>query len=654
MKRKHEHRTNLKTLKAAVKMIWPEMDGMIKRRLVLTLLMILLTSGLVALSPVIFSMIIDGFNSGHWKSIDFRFFFNLFQSDNQRSPQDTIFVVGPIVLVIAYAANQWLNRTIGEVQSLVFGTADTRLNRRISGKLFAHIMQLPLRYHLDRKSGALNQTLVQGLSGYQMLLQIAVLTILPVLTQLLIVGSILFYLNPVFLVILAFSAIAYTFTFARGAAKISEPSRDLSAKQIESHGVMTDSLLNYETVKYFTGEKFVENRYDSTLQKAENKWVLFYRRKMTNGFALAVIFALSIGTANWVATQQVMQGALTVGTLIIVNAYMMQIIGPLEQLGSAFTNIAQGVSFMEKMLGIFNQKPEAIHIENHLKTKAKPVDRQLAHTAQLTNHQAINWCDAMDDILDTNAGKTLVELNFNRVNFSYQNNRAILRNINFTVASGKTTAIVGPSGSGKSSLVRLLVRFYETDNGNICLNSIPISDIPLNQLRQTIAVVPQDTVLFNDTLAYNIGFGKPGCSQEEIEQAAHLAHIDRFIDSLPDKYQTIVGERGLKLSGGEKQRIAIARAVLKKPQVFVFDEATSSLDTHTEQEIQNNLMEISRGTTTLIVAHRLSTVVHADEILVMDKGQIVERGSHQELLQKNSVYASMWRTQQKLQVKTVV
>ena len=465
-------------------------------------------------------------------------------------------MIGPMVLVVAYAANHWLNRTLGEIRGLVFGSADTRLNRRISGKLFAHIMQLPLRYHLDRKSGALNQTLVQGLNGYRMLLQIAVFTILPVITQLLIVGSILFYLNPVFLVILAVSAVAYTFTFARGAAQISEPSRDLSAKQIESHGVMTDSLLNYETIKYFTGEKFVENRYDSALQQAESKWLLFYRRKMNNGLALAVIFALSIGAANWIATQQVMQATLTVGTLMIVNGYMMQIIGPLEQLGSAFTSIAQGVSFMEKMLDIFNQKPETNRLANGLAADTsrlpssanQPSAQSSAHPSDPTT----TLHHTMDDILAGSAHRALGELSFHQVHFSYQSNRAILKDINFTVAAGKTTAIVGPSGSGKSSLVRLLVRLYDANSGTICLNGIPITAMPLHKLRAAIAVVPQDTVLFNDTLAYNIGFGKPGCSQAEIEQAAHLAHIHRFIDSLPEKYHTTVGERGLKLSGGEK------------------------------------------------------------------------------------------------------
>ncbi len=593
------------TLRQATSLAWTEADRFVKKRLTLTLFFVLGTAIFAALAPIALKFAVDGLGSGQWVSV--------------KSPfpilGQTSITLGPVALILFYIFSLWISRSFGEIRWFFFGTADQRLQRRLSRRLFGHVINLPMSFHLDRETGALNQTLAQGLAGYRVLLNHAVFTILPVLIEVLMIGAVLAFLSqPIFLAILSLSVIGYGAAFAYGVARIIGPSRDVSATQVDAYANLTDSILNTETVKYFNAERFIGERYDSALAKSERHWATFYARKSMNGVLVAGVFGLSLGAAIFAGVLQVRQGAMTLGDFVLVNAYMLQIVRPLETLGVALRDIAYGVAFIEKMMGLMDRKTE----EGAAETAIAGDGRAPVGTGQLE---------------------------VRKIAFSYLPDRQILNDISFTVEPGKTLAVVGSSGAGKSSLIRLLMRFYDPNEGEICLNGQSIHAMALADLRRAIAVVPQDTVLFNDTIAYNIGFGKQGSSPAEIEQAARLAHIHDKILAMPQGYQTKVGERGLKLSGGEKQRVSIARAALKNPQMFVFDEATSSLDSKTEQTILDNLIEVSKGMTTLIIAHRLSTVVHADEIIVLDRGEIVERGRHETLVKKNGAYAAMWRAQ---------
>ncbi len=587
----------------AVSLAWDEADSFIRKRLALTLLLVIGTAVFAGLAPIALKYAVDGLGG-----------------ESQAADIEMDAVFGPIVLLLVYVGALWISRTFGEARWYVYGTADQRLHRRLSRRLLEHVIDLPMAFHLDRKTGALNQTLVQGLGGYRILLNHLVFTVLPVLVEIMIVAVVLVTLLRVeFLGILGVSVIVYAVVFAVGAKRIIGPTRDVSASQIEAHATMTDSLLNAETVKSFSAERRIHDRYDDALAEAEHHWSIFYWRKSENGLLAALVFVLSLGAAMILGAVRVRQGVLSVGDFVALNAYMLQIVRPLETLGLAFRDIAHGAAFIEKMMTLMGRERE----EGRSESPRLSVIEGGTNPATGATGALEVW----------------------GVSFSYRTGRPVLQDIDFAVRPGETVAVIGQSGAGKSSLVRLLMRFYEPACGDIALNGQSIRDVPLEDLRRAIAIVPQDTVLFNDTIAYNIGFGRRGASREEIERAARFAHIHERIMNMPDGYETIVGERGLKLSGGEKQRVSIARAVLKRPQMFIFDEATSSLDARTEQSILDNLIEVSRGMTTLIISHRLSMVTHADEILVLESGQIVERGRHDELLEGNGAYAVMWRTQ---------
>jgi ABC-type transport system involved in Fe-S cluster assembly fused permease/ATPase subunit len=596
------------TLRQAISLAWFEADGFVKRRLALTLLLVFGTAALAALAPIALKYAVDGLRSGQQTGLE------IGKLVGGSTPKQTLIALSPSALILFYIFSLWISRSLGEARWFFFGTADQRLHRRLSRRLLSHIIDLPLSFHLDRKTGALNQTLVQGLAGYRILMNHAVFTVLPVLVEVLIVGAVLVFLfDAEFLAILGLAVIAYVAAFALGATRIIGPIREVSTTQVEAYANLTDSLLNTETIKCFNAESQINERYDNVLAKSERWWSIFYWRKSENGLLVAIVFALSLGAAMMLGAMRVQQGVISVGDFVLINAYMLQIVRPLETLGTAFRDIAYGAAFIEKMMGLMDQKTEGSTI--------------IAIEARAQNHACIG------------------QLEVRQLSFSYVAGRQILDNIDFTIKPGETVAVVGQSGAGKSSLIRLLMRFYEPDSGDILLNGKPIRELTLEELRRSIAIVPQDTILFNDTIAYNIGFGRQGASPEEAERAARFAHIHDRIIAMPDGYRTTVGERGLKLSGGEKQRVSIARAVLKQPQMFIFDEATSSLDTKTEQAILDNLIDISTGMTTLIISHRLSMVVHADEILVLEQGRITERGRHDALLKKNEIYAAMWRTQ---------
>lgn len=591
------------TIRQAFSLAWGEADSFVKKRLALTLLFVVGTAAFAGFAPVALKYAVDGLGG-----------------EGQATDLGPGGVWVPIALLLVYIGALWLSRSFGEARWFLFGTADQRLHRGISRRLLAHVIDLPMAFHLDRKTGALNQTLVQGLAGYRVLLNHLVFTVLPVLVEVVIVGVVLAALLRLeFLGILGVSVIAYAFVFAFGAKRIIGPTREVSASQIEAHATMTDSLLNAETVKCFNAEQQVRDRYDGALAQTERHWSQFYWRKSENGLLAALVFALSLGAAIVLGAIRVRQGVFSIGDFVALNAYMLQIVRPLETLGLAFRDIAHGAAFIEKMMALMGREREAGRSES-------PRLRVIEGGAQ-----------------QANGGAGALEVR--GVSFSYHPDRPILQDIDFAIRPGETVAVVGRSGAGKSSLVRLLMRFYDPIHGDIILNGQSIRDAPLEDVRRAMAIVPQDTVLFNDTIAYNIGFGRVGASPADIEHAARFAHIHERIMDMPDGYGTIVGERGLKLSGGEKQRVSIARAVLKRPQMFIFDEATSSLDAKTEQSILDNLIEVSRGMTTLIVSHRLCMVTHADEILVLEAGRIVERGRHEDLLRSKGAYAAMWCTQ---------
>lgn len=458
----------------------------------------------------------------------------------------------------------------------------------------------------------MGETAEQGLRGFDLLLQHLVYTVVPVAIEFATVTVILIHFDQSrYLLILALASVAYVAAFHWCATEIQEPSENVSRLHIDSHALLTDTLINSETVKYFDAEPVVCERYELALQKTESAWQRFFTQYAAGGLLIATIFGLSLGISLTYAARDVANGGMTVGDFVLVNAYVIRLVQPLEILGQAVRDIAQGLAFLSSMMSLFRVKSE----------RAEP------QTA-------------------TSSRETHGELCFDNVSFSYRQEVAVLRHVTFKVPAGKTVAVVGVSGSGKSSLIRLLFRLYEPNTGRIVLDGTPIHDLALSVVRQAIAVVPQDTVLFHDTIGNNIGFGRFGSTQLEIEEAARIANLHAFIMGLPEEYKTVVGERGLKLSGGERQRVAIARAALKRPRVFVFDEATSSLDSKTEREILRNLLALSLQSTTLVIAHRLSTVVHADEIVVLDRGMVVERGTHDALRALGGHYAALWNAQQ--------
>jgi len=587
-----EKRNSLLIVRESLRLFWIAADGFVKKRLALALATVTLGALLAAAGPVALKLLVD----------------SLAQLRSMASD----FVFAPFAFVAFYVVGQYLLRCSNEMRVMLHGHAEQRLRRRIGGYLFEHLVRLPLRFHLERKVGAVGETVEQGLRGYDLITQHVVYSIVPVTIEFVAIATILIRLDrPKYLLILGVSAIAYLLAFHRWATRIYEPSEYVSKSHIESHGVLTDSLANQEAIKYFDAERRICERYDIVLGRKETAWRRFFNEYAANGVIVSTIFGLSLGLSLVCGTQDVSRGNMTLGDFVLVNAYVMRLVQPLEMLGFAVRDISQGLAFLRSMLSVLREETE------------------------LCGSSVTGDC----------MGARVGELNFENISFSYSDRRTILRNVSFKVPARRCVAIVGASGSGKSSLIRLLFRLYEPDSGRILIDGMPISQMPLSDVRGSIAVVNQDAVLFHDTIANNIAFGKFGATQADIEGAARLANLHEAIMSMPEKYETIVGERGLKLSGGERQRVAIARAALKKPLIAVFDEATSSLDSRTEAEILKNLATLSEQCNTLVIAHRLSTIIHADEILVLHSGAVVERGSHDELIERNGQYAALWRAQ---------
>lgn len=589
---------SLQALQKAYRLFGAAADSVIKRLLLLALAAVGVGAVLAALTPVALKEAVDALTGD--------------ASGASTSDLGHSAIFGSAALVAGYAIGQFLTRFCAEIRQYAHGQAEQRLRRRISTWLFDHLVHLPMHFHLDRKTGAIGEIAEQGIRGYQLVLTHATLTILPVVVESVAVTAVLIHFgHSVYILIIGIASIAYVIAFHRGALDIRASSQMLSKSVIDAHAVLTDSLLNYETIKYFDAEPVVSKRYDTALGSMESAWRTFYRKRFKNGFAIAIIFATSLGTSLYFAAGDVMGEAMTVGDFVLVNAYVIRLVQPLELLGFAVRDVAQGIAFLQSLLDL-------VQVSREPNTTASEMGQQHGRS----------------------------QLRFEHVSFCYQGDTSVLVDVSFDVPAGSTVALVGASGSGKTSIIRLLFRLYEPNIGRILLDNVSINALSLSALRRAIAIVPQDTVLFHDTIANNIGFGRQEATKEQIEQAARIAHLDELIRKLPDGYNTIVGERGLKLSGGERQRVAIARAALKQPRIYVFDEATSSLDTKTERDILRNLRDVFARCTTLVIAHRLSTVVHADQILVLDKGSIIERGRHDDLLKKNGQYAALWRAQQ--------
>jgi len=521
-------------------------------------------------------------------------------------------LVLPVGLLAVYGLLRFSTTLFTELREFVFARVTQRAVRTVALKVFRHLHSLSLRFHLNRQTGGMSRDIERGTRGISSLVSYTLFSILPTLVEItLVIGYLVLNYDIWFTVITVValgSYIGFTVIVTEWRTHFRRTMNDLDSK---ANTKAIDSLINYETVKYFSNEDYEAKRYDEGLQKYESAAVRSQTSLSLLNSGQSIIIATAVTLILWRATQGVIDGTMTLGDMVLVNAFMIQLYIPLNFLGVIYREIKQSLADMERLFVLLDQH------------------REIADAPHAENLKIQN-----------------AEVSFSHVDFSYESKRQILFDVDFTIAAGTTTAVVGHSGSGKSTLSRLLYRFYDVSSGSISVNGQEIRDVTQASLRKAIGIVPQDTVLFNDTIGYNIAYGRPGASEEEIIAAARSAYIHDFIISLPDGYATTVGERGLKLSGGEKQRVAIARTLLKHPAILIFDEATSALDSKAEQAIQAQLKEIARDRTTLVIAHRLSTIADAAQILVLEQGRIIERGTHAQLIAMAGAYAQMWQRQQ--------
>jgi ATP-binding cassette, subfamily B, heavy metal transporter len=526
--------------------------------------------------------------------------------------KESAVIVLPVALIVGFGVLRVLSIAFGELRDAVFTKVAQRAIRQVALETFQHLHRLALRYHLERQTGGLSHAIERGTKAIDFLLRFMLFNILPTLLEIALVCGILWGLFSVWYAVVTLVSIvvyiAYTMIVTEWRLKWR---REMNETDQRANTRAVDSLLNYETVKYFGNEEFEAGRFDQALQRYERASVISKTSLSLLNIGQAFIIGIGLTIIVLMAGRDVVDGTMTIGDFVMVNTFLIQLYIPLNFLGFVYREIKQSLADMEAMFYLLDTNAEI---------RDKPGAEPLV------------------------AGDGAVE--FDNVSFGYDPRRGVLKNVSFRVEPGRKVAIVGPSGAGKSTVGRLLFRFYETDSGAIRIDGQNIQDVQQASLRQEIGVVPQDSVLFNDTIYYNIAYGRPDATPAEVEEAARLAAIHNFIMASPDGYETMVGERGLKLSGGEKQRVAIARTILKGPRILLLDEATSALDTRTEREIQSALQIVSRDRTTLVIAHRLSTVIDADEIIVLSDGEIAERGRHGELIAEDGIYAAMWREQQ--------
>ncbi|MFT5452855.1 MAG: ABC-type transport system involved in Fe-S cluster assembly fused permease/ATPase subunit [Enterobacterales bacterium] len=519
----------------------------------------------------------------------------------------------PLALVLAYGFFRFINVFFGEIRDTLFSKVTERAMRRVGLKIFRHLHALDIDFHLNRRTGGLSRDIERGTNGISFLMRFMVFNIVPTLIEISMVIVILLTGYGIEFGLVTFTSVVIYITYSVVATNWrNKYIRAANEADSNSSSRAIDSLLNYETVKYFTNEEYESKRYDKGLIEWENAKQKNRRSLLVLNTGQAVIISSAITVMMYMAVFKVQSGDITVGDFVLINAFMMQLFMPLNFLGFVYREIKTALVNIEKMFSLLSRKGQVTDNED-----SKPLDFKLG------------------------------EIKFEAVNFSYHKERKIINDLNFTIHSGQKFAIVGTSGSGKSTLVKLLFRFYDPTYGKILIDGQDISKVSQESLRKNIGIVPQDTVLFNDSIFENIRYGLPEASDDEVREAIELAHLKEFIERLPEKENTRVGERGLKLSGGEKQRVAIARTILKRPPIMVFDEATSSLDSQSEQSVLTALNEISKGVTTVVIAHRLSTIIDADVILVLEQGELLEQGNHQQLLEKKGKYADLWLAQQK-------
>lgn len=583
-------RPSFSVLKRLWPYLWPQNLIYIRLRMVIAIIALILSKAATVLMPLFFKEAINSLSISVNKSIFL-----------------------PMVMIVAYALARLASTLFSEIRDATFAAVGQKALRELSLKVFRHLHNLSLRYHLERQTGGLSNAIDRGTKAIESLLLFLSFNIVPTFVEIILVCGLLWFLyGYIFALVTVITTVAYVFFTLRITEWRIHFIRSMNTSDREAHGKAIDSLLNYETVKYFNNENYEANRFDQSLAAYERASIHSKLSLSVLNIGQACIISFGLAIVMGLAAQRILNQTLTIGDFVVVNLVLMQLYIPLFNLGFAYREVKLSLVNLEEMFSLLEVKEE-VH------------DQPQAPSLIFRKGEII----------------------FDNVTFSYTPDRLILRNLSFQVLPQQTVAIVGSSGAGKSTIARLLFRFYDASSGTISIDGQAIRDVSQESLRHLIGIVPQDTVLFNDTIYYNIAYGNPEANDQEITMAAKLAHIHDFITRLPQGYQTRVGERGLKLSGGEKQRVAIARTLLKKPQIFIFDEATSALDTRTEKEIQENLREISVHHSTLIIAHRLSTIVHADQILVLDEGCIVEQGRHEELLEQKGLYTKMWHRQQK-------
>jgi ATP-binding cassette subfamily B protein len=519
--------------------------------------------------------------------------------------------LGVGALILAYGTGRVVMMILTQIRDVIFAEVGQHAVRELNNRTFAHLHRLSLRFHLERRTGGLSRVIERATRAIELIIRMGILNVVPTILEMMLVCGILFYFFDwrFVLIVLVMVAVYMWYTFAASERRMIIR-REMNESDTDANTKAIDSLLNFETVKYFGNEELEAKRFDSAMARYERAAIKTYHSLGLLNSGQSVIFTIAMTVCMLLAAQGVITGSHTIGEFVMINALMIQLYMPLNFMGTVYREIKQGLVDLETMFALLQVTPEI---------KDQPDAQPLAVSRG--------------------------DIRFENVGFAYESEREILKDLSFEGPPGKMVAIVGPSGAGKSTISRILFRFYDIQSGSVTIDGQDIRNVTQKSLREQIGVVPQDTVLFNDTIFYNIKYGRPNASEQEVYESAKLAQIDEFIHSLPQGYQTMVGERGLKLSGGEKQRVAIARTILKAPPILILDEATSALDSHTEKEIQDALDRVARNRTTLVIAHRLSTIVHADNILVLDKGRLVEQGTHAELIARGGLYESLWTRQ---------
>jgi len=583
-------------LRALAPYVWPENRPDLRLRVVLAVIALVLAKVITVSTPLAYKGAVDWLTGN---------------ASGEDAVSAATLAYLPIVLILAYGAGRVMMIGFNQLRDVLFTRVGQNAVRALSRQVFQHLHRMSLRFHLERRTGGLSRVIERGRSAVELIIRMGVLNSVPTLLELVLVcGMFTFYFGPEYaLVILAMVACYVLFTFKASEWRMAIR-RELNASDNDASTKAIDSLLNYETVKYFGNEGWEARRFDSSMANYENAAIRTYYTLGLLNAGQALIFSVGLTVCMMLSANAVAAGTQTVGDFVLINSLLIQLYIPLNFMGMVYREIKQGLVDIETMFALLEKDPEITD---------KPGAKALA-------------------VPEGN-------IRFENVAFSYDGVRPTLRGVNFTVPAGQMVAIVGPTGAGKSTISRLLFRFYDVSGGRVLIDGQDIRNVTQDSLRAAIGIVPQDTVLFNDTIEYNIRYGRPDATDDEVREAARMAQIDGFIRDLPEGYNSMVGERGLKLSGGEKQRVAIARTILKSPPILMLDEATSALDSHTEKEIQDAFERMAENRTTLVIAHRLSTIVHADNIIVLDNGQIVEQGRHAELLAHEGLYASMWRRQ---------